>query len=99
MSAYPQLTTGTLSQFPITKRIQPRTVVNSLADGSSVRLADVNGGTVGWKLQYKELSDAELTSLQQFFVACEGSLNTFTYLDPAGNLFAWSEDLSNSAWK
>ena len=43
MSFYPQLITGALSQFPITKRRQTRTVINRLADGSSVRLVDTLG--------------------------------------------------------
>jgi hypothetical protein len=98
MSIYPQLTSGALSQFPTTKRVQTRTVINAMADGSSIRLADVNGASLAWKLQYTGLSDAELSNLQQFFEDCEGSLSQFTFLDPAGNLLAWSEDLTNAAW-
>lgn len=99
MSAYPQLTSGALSQFPIATRLQTRTVVNSLADGSSVKLADDNGGSTAWTLQYAGLSDAETAALQQFFQTCEGSLNGFTFVDPAGNLLAWSEDLTNAVWQ
>lgn len=99
VTVYPQLTSGTLSQFPLKKRRQQRTVINNLADGSSVRLADVYGGSSGWRLQYAGLSDAETGSLQQFFESCEGSLNGFTFVDPAGNLLAWSEDLTNSVWQ
>jgi hypothetical protein len=99
MSFYPQLITGALSQFPITKRRQTRTVMNRLADGSSVRLADVPGASTGWQLQYAGITDAEMASLQQFFELCEGSLNGFTFVDPTGNLLAWSEDLTNSVWQ
>ncbi|MGA7239062.1 MAG: hypothetical protein WBY44_25500 [Bryobacteraceae bacterium] len=96
---YPQLTSGALSQFPLKKRLQQRTVINNLADGSSVKLSDVTGGSTGWQLQYAGLTDAEMGSLQQFFESCEGSLNGFTFVDPAGNLLAWSEDLTNSVWQ
>jgi hypothetical protein len=99
MSAYPQLISGTLSQFPLKKRLQSRTVLNNLADGSSIKLADANGGSTGWQLQYAGLTDAETASLRQFFESCEGSLNGFTFVDPAGNLLAWSEDLTNSVWQ
>jgi hypothetical protein len=99
MSVYPQLISGTLSQFPLKKRLQARTVINNLADGSSIKLADANGGSTGWQLQYAGLTDAETASLRQFFESCEGSLNGFTFVDPAGNLFAWSEDLTNSVWQ
>jgi len=99
MSVYPQLVTGVTSQFPIVKRRRPRTVVNALADGSSIKLADPAGEATGWQLQYSNLSDAELNALAQFFEAMEGSLNTFTFLDPAANLLAWSEDLANAVWE
>ena len=99
MANYPQLTTGALSQFPIRKRKYARTVVNRLADGSSIKLADAQGGSTGWQLQYAGLSDAEAGTLQQFFQSCEGSLNSFTFVDPVGNLLAWSEDLTNAVWQ
>jgi hypothetical protein len=99
MSAYPQLISGTLSQFPLKKRRQTRTVMNNLADGSSIKLADAYGGSTGWRLEYAGLTDAETASLRQFFESCEGSLNGFTFVDPAGNLLAWSEDLTNSVWQ
>jgi len=99
MSVYPQLISGTLSQLPLTKRLQTRTVINNLADGSSIKLADIYGGSTGWRLEYAGLTDAETASLRQFFESCEGSLNGFTFVDPAGNLLAWSEDLTHSVWQ
>ena len=99
MAVYPQLTSGALSQFPLKKQRATRTVVNALGDGSEVRLADVNGASTAWQLQYAGLTDAEAASLQQFFQSCEGSLNPFTFVDPAGNLLAWSEDLMNAVWQ
>jgi len=99
MLVYPQLATGALSQFPVRKTRRQRTIVNLAADGRSVKLADPAGATAEWQLQYTGLSDAELAALQQFFAAAEGSLNGFTFLDPASNLFAWSDRLDNAAWQ
>lgn len=99
MNIYPQLVTGTMSQFPIVKQRRWRTVVNAAADGSSIKLADPTGAIIGWRLQYTNLSDTEMAALQQFFTAMEGSLNSFTFMDPAANLLAWSEDLTNAAWQ
>jgi hypothetical protein len=31
-------------------------------------------------------------------MAAEGTLNSFTFLDPLGNLLAWSNDLGNAVW-
>jgi len=98
MLVYPQLSTGALSQFPVQKRRRLRTVVNTAADGSSVKLADPNAEVAEWQLQYVGLSDSELAALQQFFAAAEGTLNGFTFLDPTANLLAWSDDLSNAVW-
>jgi hypothetical protein len=68
------------------------------ADGSSVKLADPNAWFTEWQLRYVGLSDADLSALEAFFTASEGSLNGFTFVDPAGNLLAWSEDLTNAVW-
>src|SRR5271157_2766382 len=98
MLVYPQLTSGALGQFPMVRRRRARTIVNSAADGSSVKLGDPGAAGTEWQLAYTGLSDTELAALQQFFLATEGSLNGFTFLDPAANLLAWSEVLNDSAW-
>ncbi len=98
MLVYPQLTTGALSQFPIIRKRNSRTVVNTTVDGTRVVYADTAGGAVQWRLTYTGLSDLELDALQAFHAATEGSLNSFTFLDPAANLLSWSEDLTNVAW-
>ena len=94
MTAYPQL-----AQFPVIKRHTLRTVVNRSADGHAVKLADPNAETVEWQLQYTDLTDQELATLETFFATAEGTLNAFTFLDPSDNLLAWSEDLANAAWQ
>lgn len=98
MLIYPQLTSGALTQFPVQKTAFQRTVVNTMADGSSIRVADPSGASVEWQLSYAEISDTELSNLQSFFASAAGSLEPFTFLDPSGNLLAWSEDLLNAAW-
>jgi hypothetical protein len=98
MLVYPQLTTGALSQFPVLRKRNSRTVVNSTVDGTRVVYADTTGGTIQWRLTYTGLSDFELDALQAFHAAAEGSLNSFTFLDPAANLLSWSDDLTNAAW-
>jgi hypothetical protein len=98
MLVYPQLGTGGLSQFPVRKQRRKRTVVNTAADGRSIKLADPNGEVTEWRLAYTELSDTETGALQDFFAAAEGSLNGFTFVDPAANLLAWSGKLDETVW-
>ena len=71
MLLYPQLTSGALAQFPIVKRRRQRTVVNTLADSTSIKLADPLGVVTEWDLRYAGLSDSEALVLQQFFAAAE----------------------------
>ena len=96
---YPQLSSGSLAQFPITKQQLQRTVVNAAQDGSAIRLADPNGASTRWILSYAGLTDEEREALETFFEAAEGSLNSFTFLDPSANLLAWSDQLTNAVWQ
>ena len=98
MLVYPQLGTGALSQFPFRTVRRTRTVVNAALDGSSVKVADAAGAMTDWTLGYTALSDAELAALEQFFASAQGTLNGFTFLDPAANLLAWSGTLNQPAW-
>ena len=98
MLVYPQLATGALIQFPVRKRRRLRTIVNTSLDGRPIKLADPGAETTEWQLAYAGLTDDEVAALQQFFAATEGTLNSFTFLDPTANLFAWSGKLDHAAW-
>jgi hypothetical protein len=99
MLVYPQLATGALCQFPVRKSQRTRTVTNRAPDGSTIKLADPAAQVTEWRLEYANLSDQEAAALRDFFTQAEGSLNGFTFLDPAGNLLAWSEQLDAEVWQ
>lgn len=99
MLCFPQLESGALGQFPGKKRLVQRTVVNALADGSTRRLGDAAGSRIEWTLTYEDLTDAEVAAMGTLFQACEGRLQTFTFLDPTDNLLGWSEDLGAEVWR
>src|SRR5579864_6487218 len=99
MLYFPQLSSGATGQYPIQKRCIERTIINQLADGHTVKFADAGAEQVAWQLTFQDLTDSEIGNLQQFFSSCEGELNAFTFLDPLGNLLAWSEDLSQAVWE
>lgn len=98
MLAFPQLATGTLTQYPVQKRHWMRTIINTLSDGNSIKLADPCGQLTEWQLHYTGLSDSEASALEAFFESTEGGLRTFTFLDPTANLFAWSGQLDHAGW-
>ena len=98
MLYYPQLTTGSIAQYPITRRNIRRTVVNALADGTQITMGDSGAAAVNWTLRYSHLTAIELNALQQLFASTYGRWQTFTFLDPTDNLLNWSEDLSQADW-
>jgi hypothetical protein len=98
MLIFPQLTTGALAQFPSTRSRWARTVTNTLSDMTTIKLADPSGGIIEWRLAYTGLTDNELSNLEAFFEATEGSLNVFAFVDPIANLLAWSDHLDEDAW-
>src|SRR4051794_32779101 len=99
MLVYPQLESGALTQYPVLKARRPRTVINRMPDGSTIRIADPAAETTEWLLAYEDLSDAEAIALRSFFDAAEGTLQSFTFLDPTGNLLAFSEQLDDNVWQ
>jgi hypothetical protein len=98
MLYYPQLTTGSIAQFPVTRTVNMRTVANQLPSGFTIRMADAGAQKVQWRLVYSDLTDGERSSLESLFEASEGQLNAFTFLDPTDNLLMWSEDWTQAVW-
>jgi hypothetical protein len=98
MLYYPQLTTGAVSQFPVTRTTDMRTISNQLASGFTIRTSDTGDQKVQWRLRYSSLTDGERSAIESLFEASEGQLNTFTFLDPTDNLLMWSEDWTQTVW-
>ena len=99
MLYYPQLNTGTVCQYPLSRRNLRRTIVNSLADGTMIRVKDDGAASVLWDLGYSDLTELELGAIKSIFDATSGSWQTFTFLDPTSNLFTWSEDPLKAGWE
>ena len=99
MLYYPQLSTGTVAQYPLRKALLKRTIVNDCLDSRTVKLADVAAAQVEWQLNYAGLTQAEWDALKTLFLAAEGRLQTFVFLDPTDNLLRFSETLSSTVWQ
>jgi hypothetical protein len=96
---FPQLATGTICQFPSRKDTLERTVLNRTPGNTVVKMADPEAESTRWELAYGGLTDEEISRLEDLFIACEGRLRTFMFVDPFGNLLRWTEDLSNPVWE
>jgi hypothetical protein len=99
MLYFPQLSTGSIGQFPIQKSRLTRTVVNEASDGVRFKLADSSAATVEWTLNFQTMTDSERDALTQFHGSVEGTLGDFTFLDPTDNLLCWSEKLDEAVWE
>jgi hypothetical protein len=98
MLVFPQLVTGAAALYPLTKRLVRRTAVNDLSDGSKVMLEDPDAATSDWELRAKGLTETEAAAIEALFDAAAGRWKTFTFLDPAGNLLANSEEFDAPTW-
>jgi len=98
MPYFPQLNTGAAAQFPLRWTDSFRAVANEMPCGKTMSAPDSGATGVSWELSLAGLSESERASLQAFFEQMRGSLNSFTVVDPADNLLAFSEDLTQPCW-
>ena len=98
MLVFPQISTGAAALYPLTKARGARTVVNALADGGADVFSDPDAARVGWEMRMRGLTRGEWDAIEALFDQTAGGWKTFTFLDPAGNLLAWSEDLTDGVW-
>jgi hypothetical protein len=96
---FPQIGSGSVAQFPLTRSRRWRTISNELESGERVTLADQYANQIGWQLSYQDLSDAEAQKLANLFASCQGSAAMFGFADPTANLLGWSEDLTRPDWQ
>jgi hypothetical protein len=98
MLVFPQLVTGASALYPVTRRALQRTVVNALSDGSTVVFADPDAAAAAWELHASGMTLTEWSAIEALFLATSGMWQTFTFLDPTGNLLADSENFGTAAW-
>ena len=99
MLVFPQLTTGASALYPVTKTCDA-------ADGGEYAGRREHGGVMpirmrrrlAWEMQATGLTLAEWNAIEALFEATSGMWQTFTFLDPAGNLLAHSENFGAGAW-
>jgi hypothetical protein len=98
MLYFPQLSTGALTQYPVSKERRSRTITSLTNDSRAIKAPDYGSDEITWELRHSALTDGELAALESLFQTAEGRLNEFTFLDPTSNLLMWSEDLTTVAW-
>jgi hypothetical protein len=99
MAVFPQLRSGAVAQYGFAREQRWRTMADRMAGGASIVRPDAQSGRMEWILRYRGLSQAEWAAIEALFTESEGRLKSFTFLDPAANLLAWSEDQTQAVWQ
>jgi hypothetical protein len=97
--AFPQLSTGAISQYPIQKTQSLHVIVNDLEDGSSVSYLDPSSGRIRWDMRLSAITLAEMQAIQALFNNCYGPWSGFVFLDPTDNLLNASANLLDPSWQ
>jgi len=82
MATFPRLRTNAVVQYPITRRQQFQNQTVRFVDGSDQRYRDSAGAHLEWDIQLSVLDDGELSALEEFFLAAQGSFGAFSFTDP-----------------
>ncbi len=98
MLVFPQLETGASALYPVKRTSIQRTVVNTLADGRTDVFADPSAAAAGWELHATGMTAAEWSAIEALFLATSGMWQTFTFLDPTGNMLEHSETFIAGVW-
>jgi hypothetical protein len=81
-AVFPTLKTGAVAQYPATKASQFISFVVRFLDGADQRYRQFPAPLRSWVIKLDMLDEAELSQLEQFFIAQEGSAGTFSFMDP-----------------
>lgn len=88
-----------LATYPLSREVRFTTRLNHLTDSTEYRATELAVPLFHWDLSVQPLSDAGLTTVQNFFQARGGAYESFGFLDPLDNLLLWSEDFTQAAWQ
>jgi len=99
MNWFPQMGSGSIAQFPVSRAREWRSIVNVMESGEQISLPDTSGGLIQWRLSYQELTGQEAANLNSLFQASQGQFAPFIFLDPLANLLGWSESLAQPGWQ
>lgn len=99
MNAFPQLSSGAISQNAYSGAIEFRTRINEQPDGVETSFSDIDFERRVWELNLNAVTDAEWAEIETLFNQSGGRYGTFLFLEPGSNLLAWSEQSQNPVWQ
>jgi hypothetical protein len=82
VASFPALKTGAVAQYPSDRTRRFSTQVLRFLDGSEQRFRGFGGPLKRWLIRLELLDEAELATLEEFFVEQAGQAGTFSFSDP-----------------
>ena len=82
MPAFPLLSSGAVSQYPLGMGVSQASAVLRFLDGSDQRFSVRGKPLRRWHVQVNLLSDAEIEALEEFFAGQNGDYTPFSFPDP-----------------
>ncbi len=79
---FPQLKTGAIAQYPVTRELNRPTSAMRFLDMGRQVYADATGALRRWQLRLSHLDESEAARLTEFFTEMRGSLGRFDFEDP-----------------
>ena len=79
---FPTLTTGAVTQLPAATAFQFRTQVLRYCDGSEQRFPVFGKAVRRWEINLVNVTESELSILEDFFRGHRGRSGTFAFTDP-----------------
>jgi hypothetical protein len=81
-AVFPTLKTGAIAQYPAKQTNQFASFLVRFLDGGDQRYREFPTALRSWVIKLDMLDEGELSALEQFFVAQEGTFGTFSFVDP-----------------
>ena len=82
MSTFPAMKTGAVAQYPATRALEFSTQIVHFVDGSEQRFRNYGRPVHKWTIRLDLLDEDELAGVEEFFASAQGSLNSFSFVDP-----------------
>jgi hypothetical protein len=82
MTTFPQLSTGAVAQYPLSRGTSYDIDIVRFLDGSQQRCLVRGKKLRRWLISLSQLNENELASVEQFFDAVQGNAGLFTFTDP-----------------
>lgn len=85
MATFPTLSSGAMTQYPVSVVVGQEVQVIRFLDGSDQRFLNQGRQHRRWQIHFELLNESEINQLERFFLAQGGEYSLFDFPDPISN--------------